>query len=209
MTRFLAFSCLAGAMLSSHAIAQSPEPVEAIEASAAAAEDDTLVRLPGTGEVKSEITREKLQADKLKPGGGLLASFDADEDGRVTRAELEAGIEAAFKAADTKEDGWLTAFEQQDWANSLPTRDDSLTNPVRFDPNLDRRVTFAEFSSVITNLWADYREEGYRELRVSSLRSTRDERRDERTGSPEEYRGALPGEVPADTDAGSGASLSR
>ena len=41
----------------------------------AQAEDD-IVRLPGTGEVKSAADREHLKADRLKPGGGLLASFD-------------------------------------------------------------------------------------------------------------------------------------
>ena len=34
----------------------------------------------------------------------------------------------------------LQMLEQQAWARSLPTRDNSLANPVRFDPNLDRRT---------------------------------------------------------------------
>ena len=166
MTRFFAFSLLAGALFFPLAHAQE---AEAVEASASA--DDDLVRLPGSGEVKSDRQREKLRAYKLKPGGGLLASFDTDEDGRISRAELNAGIEAAFAAADTDGDGQLTAFEQQDWAASLPTHDDTLANPVRFDPNLDRRVSAAEFSAVITNLWSDYREEGDTVLRVASLKA--------------------------------------
>ena len=171
MTRFFAFSLLAGALFLPIAHAQE---AEAVEASASA--DDDLVRLPGSGEVKSDRQREKLKADKLKPGGGLLASFDTDEDGRISRAELTAGIEAAFAAADTDGDGQLTAFELQDWAASLPTHDDSLANPVRFDPNLDRRVSAAEFSAVITNLWSDYREEGDSVLRVASLKATEEKK---------------------------------
>lgn len=166
MTRFLALTLLAGALVTP--VVQAQE-AEAVEASASA--DDDLVRLPGSGEVKSQRAREKLKADKLKAGGGLLASFDSDEDGRISKDELSAGIEAAFAAADSDGDGQLSAFEQQDWAASLPTHDDTLANPVRFDPNLDRRVSFAEFSAVITNLWSDYREEGDSVLRVASLKA--------------------------------------
>jgi hypothetical protein len=183
----------------------SAQPLEPVETSASS--EDALLRLPGTGEVKSRREREKLKADKLKAGGGLLASFDADEDGQISEAELEAGIAAAFETADVDGDGTLTAFEQQDWANGLPTRDNSLANPVRFDPNLDRIVSLAEFSAVITNLWADYREEGEAHLSIASLKAPKEERRRNRFGLPEEYRGDLPGEDHAGEDRESEASL--
>lgn len=134
-------------------------------------DEDAIVRLPANGEVRSPRDRERLQADKLKLGGGLLASFDTDEDGIVSRADLAAGIEAAFADADANEDGELTALEQQAWARSLPTRDNSLANPVRFDPNLDRRVSFEEFSAVITDLWNDYRADGDDVLKVAALKA--------------------------------------
>ena len=143
---------------------------------AAQAEDDDLVRLPGSGEVKSDGDRAKLKANKLKPGGGLLASFDTDEDGFISSDEFETGIRAAFETADTNEDGELTALEQQAWAANLPTRDDSLANPVRFDPNLDRRVSFKEFRSVILNLGADYVEEGDSVLTVASLKAPEEDK---------------------------------
>lgn len=139
--------------------------------SPAHAEDDEIVRLPGSGEVKSDSARRKLKADKLKPGGGLLASFDTDDNGRVSQEELRAGIEGAFLAADENGDGELTAIEQQKWAENLPTRDDSLGNPVRFDPNLDRRVSYSEFSAVISDLWADYRKDGQEVLRIADLKA--------------------------------------
>lgn len=154
-------------------------------AGTAMAEDDTVVRLPGSGEVKSEKTRSKLQADRLKPGGGLLASFDTDEDGRISGTELRAGIELAFFEADQNGDGVLTALEQQAWARDLPTRDDSLANPVRFDPNLDRRVSFAEFSAVISNLAGDYTEEEHSELHLASLKAPKDEKRKKGPDTPD------------------------
>lgn len=159
------------------------------------AEDDSLLRLPGSGEVKSERDKSILKTDRLKPGGGLLASFDRDGDGRISEGELERGIERAFIDADASGDGVLTAIEQQKWAASLPTRDDSLANPVRFDPNLDRQVSFREFSSVISDLSRDYRGAGHAELRVASLRAPKDERaeRPSLEELQEQQRGNLPG----------------
>jgi hypothetical protein len=42
-----------------------------------------------------------------------LIQFDANKDGTITRAEVTAGLEAQFKAADTNADGKLDALEFQ------------------------------------------------------------------------------------------------
>jgi Icc-related predicted phosphoesterase len=89
--------------------------------------------------------------------------------GVITVAEREAGILAAFESADADKNGALTAFEQQAWAESLPTHDDSLANPVRFDPNLDRRVSFEEFRAVIRSVAEDYASTGDGSVLVSDL----------------------------------------
>ena len=89
----------------------------------------------------------------------------------------------AFSSADKNADGYLTALEQQDWAASLPTRDDSLANPFRFDPNLDRRVDLDEFTLVINNLGLDYADEASGDIIVADLKAPdvrRDRRRDGR-----------------------------
>ena len=138
--------------------------------------DDDIVRLPGQGFTKPEAHKRRGTPDRLVAGGGLFLSFDTDGDGRITRAELEAGTAAAFAKADANGDGHLTAFEQIKWAESLPTRDDTLANPVRFDPNLDRRVSPEEFETVIAELAEHYVEEyqrtyglDYKILRYGSL----------------------------------------
>ncbi|MCR9268354.1 MAG: hypothetical protein NXH72_00055 [Hyphomonadaceae bacterium] len=144
-------------------------------------EDDELVLLPGQGEVRNPALRERAKADRLKPGAGLLLTFDQDEDGRISAGEIDAGIPIAFRSADSNADGYLTALEQQDWAASLPTRDDSLANPFRFDPNLDRRVDLDEFTLVISNLGLDYADESSGDILVADLKapqSKRDDRRD-------------------------------
>ncbi len=153
----------------------------------ALADEDELVRLPGQGELRDDKRRKGDKPDRLKPGSGLFISFDSDENGRINTAEIERGIPAAFETADANADGYLTALEQQDWAASLPTRDDSLANPFRFDPNLDRRVDIDEFTKVISDLGVEYADELSGEIIVANLKAPtlRDERRN-RFGEPDE-----------------------
>lgn len=127
------------------------------------AETDDIVRLPGQ-QAAARPDRLSLPGDapgkgkRLVPGGVLIVTFDTDGDGVVSREELTTGIAAAFAHADANGDGQLTALEQQAWAASLPVRDDTLSNPVRFDPNLDRIVTYEEFYTVIVQLAASYQD---------------------------------------------------
>lgn len=141
---------------------------------------DELVRLPGQGEINTSLQTPHQPRSRMKPGGGLMMSFDADSNGRVSRAELMHGVAAAFAQADSNKDGELTALEQQDWAARLPTRDDTLANPARFDPNLDRIVQAEEFTDVIVNLAADYADESSGEIILASLENNdRPGRRDD------------------------------
>ena len=130
-----------------------------------------VVRLPGQGELRAPPAAGE-ERQRLVPGGGLLLSFDSDRDGLITDSEIETGIMDAFSDADANGNGSLTALEQQAWAAKLPTRDESLANPVRFDPNLDRSVSPDEFSQVITSLADGYRNSDSGELRVEDLRTT-------------------------------------
>ena len=141
--RPILFACALAASVAAPAMAQVDD-------------DDEIVRLPGQGTTKPEARKPQGTPDRLVPGGGLFLSFDANGDGRITPQELQTGAAEAFLKADANADGALTAFEQINWAESLPTRDDTLANPVRFDPNLDRRVSPEEFHTVIVELAAHY-----------------------------------------------------
>jgi len=147
----------------------------------AEAEGDDLVRLPGQRLAKPDSAPAQRNIGRLVPGGGLFASFDMNDDGIITPQELEVGISAAFQAADANADGLLVALEQLDWAGGLATRDDTLSNPVRFDPNLDRVVTFEEFRDVVAKLAASYQEpDGRIEMARLSAAEPRPDRADRR-----------------------------
>lgn len=136
----------------------------------AVAADDDLVRLPGQGELKTEAgTHDGL--GRLVPGGGLLLSFDADANGTITTEEVGTGIQAAFALADNNEDGRITPLEQVKWIETLPTRDQSLANPARFDPNLDRSVRAFEFEEIVLALAALHADAETGMISVEALKS--------------------------------------
>ncbi len=144
--------------------------VHPLKAQLASAQDE-IVRLPGQGELKPEAARTVSGADRLIAGGGLILSFDADADGKVTPTELETGVLVAFENADKNDDGRITPLEQMAWAERLPTRDTSLANPARFDPNLDRVVRQAEFSEVVLGFASRLVDETTGDIPVERLKS--------------------------------------
>jgi hypothetical protein len=93
-----------------------------------------------------------------------LLRFDANRDGRITRAEVEAGIVAEFRGIDSNQDGRLDATEYQAYENGRraarrawraahpngdggePSERVSNWDPMkRLDWNLDGYVTMEEF----------------------------------------------------------------
>ncbi|MEL7130661.1 MAG: EF-hand domain-containing protein [Pseudomonadota bacterium] len=135
--------------------------------------DEDVVRLPGQGELKPEAARQLRPNERLIPGAGLFISFDNNTDGRVSPAELERGIANAFIDADANQNGYLTPLEQKAWSNSLPTRDQSLSNPARFDPNLDRIVSVEEFETVIKDFAASLTDAESGDILLASLKARR------------------------------------
>ena len=133
-----------------------------------AQENEVLVRLPGPKDRHAATELPERKGEKLVAGGGLLVSFDKNRNKVIEPEELQAGMRDAFLNADSNGDGSLTALEQKDWADQLATPDETLANPVRFDPNLDRIVSEAEFFTVIEQIAESYAEPNG-EIPVSSL----------------------------------------
>jgi len=83
----------------------------------------------------------------VSPGALVFATFDSNLDGGITREEITAGAQGAFKVADRNGDGAITGFEQTDWAASMGDAAGVLANAMTFDIDLDRSVTLVEFTS--------------------------------------------------------------
>ncbi len=79
-------------------------------------------------------------------GKMLIANFDSNNDGTVTRRELEAGLRQNFRQADTNHDGRLDPDEVAA-ANARRIKLDESTAMPLIDWNQDGYVDFDEFSA--------------------------------------------------------------
>jgi Ca2+-binding EF-hand superfamily protein len=85
------------------------------------------------------------RSENWHSGKMLIANFDANSDGTVTRGELEAGLRQNFRQADTDHDGRLNPDEAAA-ANERRIRLDESTAMPLIDWNKDGFVDFEEFS---------------------------------------------------------------
>ncbi len=86
----------------------------------------------------------------VKPAGLLIASFDSNNDYKITRTEFEIGANTAFTQADLSGDGDLTLFELEDWREHALGSLDAMPGNLSFDTNYNSRVTKAEFMEVLS-----------------------------------------------------------
>lgn len=104
--------------------------------------------------------REREEKPKpFHPSIELLQRYDANHDGTITRAEMEAGLKAEFAAADTNHDGRLDldearAVNEQRWSENAST-----TSTV-VDWNQDGFVDFNEFAGTARSLFAELDKDG-------------------------------------------------
>jgi len=108
-----------------------------------AAEVDRIDRVSGSG--VGPMMRAPEGVKVVAPGALIYASFDRNFDGVVTLEEMDAGAALAFEVADKNRDGFVTGFEQTDWAARMGATGDVMANAMTFDIDLDRQVTRAEF----------------------------------------------------------------
>lgn len=86
----------------------------------------------------------------VEPVAMLLATFDADRDGRTTRAELAAGAKAGFDAIDTAHAGKLGYIDFADWAERWLGDRNALPSPFEVDSDGDDHITLAELDAQLT-----------------------------------------------------------
>jgi hypothetical protein len=100
----------------------------------------------------SRMGRAPDDVKRVTPAALLLASFDRNFDGKVSRAEITAAAPSVFAAADSNKDGRITGFEQLDWAASVGSKGEIIANATMFDANLDKSVTPEEFARGLLRL---------------------------------------------------------
>jgi hypothetical protein len=84
----------------------------------------------------------------LPASAALLLRYDADHDGIITKAEMEAGLKADFAAADMNGDGCLDPAEVRAENQVRLTRDGAEASPL-VDWNLDGCVDVREFGNTV------------------------------------------------------------
>ena len=90
----------------------------------------------------------------VEPVGMAIAAFDADGDGRTTRAELEAGVRRSFAAIDTASSGSMGFIQFADWAERWLGDRNALPSPFEVDADGDNRITLPELQAAFARLFA-------------------------------------------------------
>lgn len=88
------------------------------------------------------------------PSRDLLTKYDANHDGTVTKAELEAGLKAEFAAADINHDGCLTPDEVAA-INEKRIQEQGSTSTPLIDWNQDGCVDFNEYAGTARSLFTE------------------------------------------------------
>jgi hypothetical protein len=83
----------------------------------------------------------------VEPAAMMIAAFDADGDGKVTRAEYDAGLKHSFDVIDTRHQGWLGYIAYSDWQERWMGDRNTVPSPFEVDRDGDNKVTFAEIAA--------------------------------------------------------------
>ena len=88
------------------------------------------------------------------PSRDLLTKYDANHDGTLTKAELEAGLKTEFVAADTNHDACLTPDEVAA-INEKRIQEQGSTSTPLIDWNQDGCVDFNEYAGTARSLFTE------------------------------------------------------
>ena len=95
----------------------------------------------------------------VEPVAMMIAAFDTDGDGRVTRDEMRKGVAKSFDAIDTGHTGKLGYIAFSDWAQKWLGDPNALPGAYETDSDSDNQITLAElqakFDQIFTRLDKD------------------------------------------------------
>lgn len=82
-----------------------------------------------------------------QPVALMIAGFDGDGDGVVTRAEYDAGVERTFRQGDADKDGALSLIELGNWAEHWLGNRGAIPGQYDLDRDGDDRVSLSEYQT--------------------------------------------------------------
>jgi hypothetical protein len=94
------------------------------------------------------------QTMMVEPAAMLIATFDANGDGRVTRAEMDAGLARTFASADTDHKGSIGYIQYGQWALTWLGDANALPSAFEVDGDHDDRITLAELQATFDGIFA-------------------------------------------------------
>ena len=99
----------------------------------------------------------------VEPVGMLIATFDADGDGRVSQAELAAGVARTYQLSDPASTRRMGYIDYADWAKRWLGDADALPSPFTIDTNADNVITPDELQAGLAHIFArlDADRDGY------------------------------------------------
>jgi len=125
----------------------------------AAAQNDNRVPVPLGSKKNAPVSIAAPPILVVEPVAMMIATFDADGDGRVTRDEMRKGVAKSFAAIDTGNTGKLGYIAFSDWAQKWLGDPNALPGAYETDTDSDNQITLAElqakFDQIFTRLDKD------------------------------------------------------
>ena len=91
-----------------------------------------------------------------EPAALFIAACDANRDGRVTQAELTAGVARSYATAEGASTGSIGYIAYADWAQAWLGDRNALPSPFEVDRDGDNRITFDELAGRFALLFARF-----------------------------------------------------
>lgn len=125
----------------------------------AAAQNDNRVPIPLGSKKNAPVSIAAPPILVVEPVAMMIAAFDMDGDGRVTRDEMRKGVAKSFAAIDTANTGKLGYIAFSDWAQKWLGDPNALPGAYETDTDSDNQITLAElqakFDQIFTRLDKD------------------------------------------------------
>ena len=91
-----------------------------------------------------------------EPAALFIAACDANGDGRVTQAELTAGVARSYATVEGAASGSIGYIAFADWAQAWLGDRNALPSPFEVDRDGDNRITLAELQGRFAQFFARF-----------------------------------------------------